>query len=77
MGFALADIEPEPFQQPVDIVSVRIDKITGKLATKTDKTSKIEYFRLGNVPTEYVIEDNTSEILSGDNSKEEVEEELF
>jgi len=77
MRFALADIEPEPFQQPVDIVSVRIDKITGKLATKTDKTSKIEYFRLGNVPTEYVIEDNTSEILSGDNSKEEVEEELF
>jgi len=75
MRFALTDIEPEPFQPPVDIVSVRIDKITGKLATKTDKTSKIEYFRLGNVPTEYVIEDNTSEILSGDNSKEEVEEE--
>ena len=76
MRTALADVEPESFQPPVDIVSVRIDKITGKLTTKTDKTSKFEYFRLGNVPTEFVIEDNTSEILSGDNSKAE-EEELF
>jgi penicillin-binding protein 1A len=75
MRIALDDVEPESFQPPVDIVSVRIDKLTGKLATKTDKSSKIEYFRLGNVPTEYVIEDNTSDILSGDNSKEAVEEE--
>jgi len=75
MRTALAGVEPESFQPPVDIVSVRIDKITGKLTTKTDKTSQFEYFRFGNVPTEYVIEDNTSEILSGDNSKAKVEEE--
>ena len=76
MRIALADVEPEAFQPPVDIVSVRIDKTTGKLTTKTDKTSQFEYFRLGNVPTEYVTEDNSSEILSSEQKKEE-EEELF
>ena len=73
MKVALADLEAESFQLPVDIVSVRIDKATGKLTTKTDKTTQFEYFRLGNVPTEYVIEDNSSDILSG--GKEETEEE--
>ncbi|AAZ27165.1 penicillin-binding protein 1A [Colwellia psychrerythraea] len=76
MRIALADAEPEAFQPPVDIVSVRIDKTTGKLTTKTDKTSQFEYFRLGKVPTEYVTEDSSSEILSGGQQKEE-EEELF
>jgi penicillin-binding protein 1A len=76
MRVALAELEDEGFQPPIDIVSVRIDKATGKLTTKTDKTSQFEYFRLGNVPTEYVVEDNSSEILSGDKEKAE-EEELF
>lgn len=76
MRIALDDVEVEAFQPPVDIVSVRIDKATGKLTTKTDKTSQFEYFRLGNAPTTYVIEDNSSEILSGGKQKEE-EEELF
>ena len=75
MRIALAETEPEAFQPPVDIVSVRIDKATGKLTTKTDKSSQFEYFRLGKVPTEYVTEDNSSEILSGDQQQEE--EELF
>ncbi|GAW97234.1 MULTISPECIES: penicillin-binding protein 1A [Colwellia] len=76
MRVALADIEVEAFQLPVDIVSVRIDKATGKLTTKTDRTSQFEYFRLGHVPTDYVSADNTSAILSGSMQKEE-EEELF
>jgi penicillin-binding protein 1A len=54
---------------------VRIDKATGKLTTKTDKSSKFEYFRLGNVPTDYVIEENSTDILSG--TEEEEQEELF
>lgn len=77
MRVALADVETEVFQPPVDIVSVRIDKKTGKLTTKTDKTSEFEYFRLGNVPTDYVTRDNTSEIFSGDKQKDEEDEELF
>ena len=76
MRIALAETEPKAFQPPVDIVSVRIDKATGKLTTKTDKSSQFEYFRLGRVPTEYVTEDNSSEILSGEQQQEE-EEELF
>jgi len=75
MRIALADIEVEPFQPPVDIVSVRIDKATGKLTTKTDKTSQFEYFRLGNVPTEYIIKDSSEDILSG--TEQEETEELF
>ena len=75
MRIALADIEAEAFEQPVDIVSVRIDKATGKLTTKTDRSSQFEYFRLGNVPTDYATPDNTSEILSGGKKKEEEEEE--
>jgi len=75
MRIALAEIEPEPFSPPVDIVSVRIDKATGKLTAKTDKSSQFEYFRLGNVPTDYVTEDNSSDIISGE--KQEEEEELF
>ncbi|MCP4988180.1 MAG: penicillin-binding protein 1A, partial [Colwellia sp.] len=33
MKIALADLEVEPFQPPVDIVTVRIDKASGKLTT--------------------------------------------
>jgi penicillin-binding protein 1A len=76
MRIALADIEPESFQPPVDIVSVRIDKATGKLSSKTDKSSQFEYFRLGNVPTDYVSQDNSSDILSGEKKQVE-DEELF
>ncbi len=75
MRAALADIEEEAFQPPVDIVSVRIDKETGFLTTKIDKSTQLEYFRLGNVPTEYVVEDNSSDILLGGEPDEE--EELF
>jgi len=75
MRIALADVKTEAFQPPIDIVSVRIDKATGKLTTKTDKTSQFEYFRLGNVPTDYVTVDNSEDILSG--TEQEEAEELF
>ncbi len=74
MRVALADVETEPFIPPVDIVSVRIDKATGKLTTKTDKSSQFEYFRLGNAPTDYIIEDTSEKILLG---AEPEEVELF
>jgi penicillin-binding protein 1A len=65
MKVALNDYPEESFDQPVDIVSVRIDKTTGKLTNKTDKSSYFEYFQLGTAPTEYVTQDNSSEILDG------------
>jgi len=75
MKVALADYPVEPFEQPLDIVSVRIDKTTGKLTSKTDKSSRFEYFKLGTAPTEYVSQDNSDEILDG--SDNDSEEEIF
>jgi len=65
MKTALVDLPFEPFIQPADIVSVRIDKTTGKLTHKTDKSTDFEFFMLGTAPTEYVSQDNSDEILDG------------
>ena len=75
MNTALAELPIEPFEQPLDIVSVRIDKVSGKLSKKTDKTSLFEYFQIGTPPTEYVTFDNSGEILDGDDSTED--EDIF
>ncbi len=72
MKAALEELPVEPFEPPEDIVSVRIDKASGKLTSKTDKTSIFEYFQLGTAPTESVISDESSVILDG-----EAEEEIF
>jgi penicillin-binding protein 1A len=72
MKVALEDYPVESFEQPLDIVSVRIDKTSGKLSSKTDRSSRFEYFKLGTAPTEYVTQDNSDEILDGsDNTTEE------
>lgn len=39
---------------PEDIVTVRIDRTTGKLTQRTDHTSRFEYFIRGTEPTQYV-----------------------
>jgi len=72
MDVALLKYPTETFEQPVDIVSVRIDKTTGKLTHKTDKSSFFEYFQFGTAPTEHVTNDNSGEILDGSDSSEEV-----
>ena len=78
MEVALPDIAIETFETPAEIVSVRIDKATGKLTTKTDKTSLFEYFDLGTAPTEYISTDNSSDIFQDEYEDEETsEEELF
>ncbi len=74
MKVALADLPLEPFEPPADIVSVRIDKATGKLTEKTDNTSTFEYFKAGTAPTEYIKKDMSADILDGEEQKEE---ELF
>ncbi|NQZ23431.1 MAG: penicillin-binding protein 1A [Colwellia sp.] len=72
MKVALDDYPVESFEQPLDIVSVRIDKTSGKLTSKTDKSSRFEYFKVGTAPTEYVTQDNSEQILDGsDNTAEE------
>lgn len=76
MRVALTDLAVEAFQPPAEIVSVRIDKATGKLTTKTDKSSRFEYFRLNNSPSEYLNKDDSGDIFTGSNTEKE-EEELF
>jgi penicillin-binding protein 1A len=63
MRTALQDLPVEPFIQPDNIISVRIDKATGKLATKTDNTTTFEYFIKGTEPTEYATKDHSDEIF--------------
>jgi len=78
MKVALTEIDFEPFQPPTGIVSVRIDKTTGKLSTSTDKSSLFEYFQFGTAPTEYVTKDNSIDIFQGNEAvKKETVEELF
>jgi penicillin-binding protein 1A len=76
MKVALTDIANETFETPAEIVSVRIDKATGKLTTKTDKSSLFEYFHLGTAPTEYISTDNSSDIFQDEDDGNN-EEELF
>ncbi|WP_353517851.1 penicillin-binding protein 1A [Thalassotalea sp. SU-HH00458] len=72
MRTALADLPVEPFMQPENIVSVRIDKQTGKLTKRTDRTSIFEYFKLGTAPTEYVTKDNSHDIFDNKTQTEEI-----
>ncbi len=74
MKEALADIPNEPFDVPADIVSIRIDKKTGKLTNKTDKSSMFEYFISGTEPQEYITTDISNEIFehNNDNSIKEI-----
>lgn len=74
MATALEDLPEEPFVQPENIISVRIDKKSGKLTQNTDKSSIFEFFRLGTAPTEYISQDISHEIF---NSNAEPVEEIF
>ena len=73
MKAELQNLPPEPFRQPADLLSVRIDKQSGKLTTKTDKSSLFEFFELGTAPTTYDTKDNSSVILDGNQPQEDVE----
>ncbi|MDO6445055.1 penicillin-binding protein 1A [Colwellia sp. 1_MG-2023] len=72
MQTALEDLPVEPFMQPEGIVSVRIDKQTGKLTQRTDKSSIFEYFKVGSAPTEYVTKDNSHDIFDNKVESEEI-----
>ncbi len=76
MKVALTDIANENFEAPAEIVSVRIDKATGKLTTKTNKSSLFEYFQMGTVPTEYISTDNSVDIFQNEDGVND-QEELF
>lgn len=77
MKIALADLPTEPFELPADIVSVRIDKKTGKLSAKTNKSSLFEYFHIGTAPTEFVSQDNSIDIFQHETNVKNEDTELF
>ena len=77
MKVALEDIDIEPFEPPTGIMSVRIDKSTGKLSNVVNKSSLFEYFQLGTAPTDYVSQDKSIGIFQGNDSTKEPEDELF
>lgn len=58
MKEALPHFPYEAFVQPDNIVSARIDKATGKLSNKTDKSSEFEYFKKGTLPEETMPDGN-------------------
>ncbi len=77
MKVALTDLPVEPFEPPTKILSVRIDKASGKLSSNTDKSSLFEYFQVNTAPTEYVSQDNSIDIFQSEDGAENEEDELF
>ena len=56
MKEALKDEKEQNDPMPKNIITVNIDDETGKLSTKSDHTSKFEYFIEGTEPKEYIQE---------------------
>lgn len=50
MQVALEDIPYSPMAVPEEIIQVRIDRTTGKLTKRTDRSSMFEYFEVGTEP---------------------------
>lgn len=78
MQNALADT-PAVFRPvPEGIVTVRIDRASGKLTNRTDYTSRFEYFTDGTEPQNYISGKETSDPYSDNtNQTPEVEESIF
>ena len=62
---------------PENIVSVRIDRGTGKLTGRTDHTSRFEYFITGTEPTEWVAEHEIIDQSQDEEQKPALEDEIF
>jgi penicillin-binding protein 1A len=75
MQHALAGKPEHLLPMPTDLLTVRIDKGTGKLTNRTDKTSMFEYFTEGTEPHSFVAE---AEIIDsadqGEQSKKQIED---
>ncbi|WP_299079984.1 penicillin-binding protein 1A [uncultured Paraglaciecola sp.] len=75
MQYALADKPEHLMPMPTDLLTVRIDKGTGKLTTRTDKTSMFEYFAQGTQPQTFVADAQIVEPAEqGEQSKKQIED---
>jgi penicillin-binding protein 1A len=75
MQHALADQPEHLLPMPTDLLTVRIDKGTGKLTNRTDKTSMFEYFTDGTEPHVFVADAQIIEAAEqGEQSKKQIED---
>lgn len=77
MQVALEDIPETNKQIPNDILTVRIDRTTGKLTNRTDHTSRFEYFHSGTEPQSYVEEREIVDPVGDKPVEQEEEDDIF
>ena len=77
MQYALHNTPSHPLPMPTDLVTMRIDKSTGKLTDRTDKTSMFEYFIRGTEPAEYVTAEEILEVSGSDGTSGHQFEDIF
>jgi penicillin-binding protein 1A len=70
MKAALQDVPVQTKQLPENIVTVRIDRESGKLSNRNDASSMFEYFEKDTEPTETVSESGSESIFEADSSDE-------
>lgn len=69
MDVALKEVPEAAKILPAEIIRVRIDRETGLLTNKSDKTSMFEFFKSGTEPTEYVPERHSENFYNTDTSQ--------
>jgi penicillin-binding protein 1A len=75
MQYAMAGKPEHMLPMPTDLLTIRIDKGTGKLTNRTDGTSMFEYFTQGTEPQDFVADAQIIEPADkGDQSKEQIED---
>ncbi|MFT2091931.1 penicillin-binding protein 1A [Paraglaciecola sp. 2405UD69-4] len=77
MKVALADTPEHLLPMPTDLVTLRIDKSTGKLTNRADKTSMFEYFIQGTEPDVFVSDTEISIFENDDESSSSQLEDIF
>ena len=75
MQYALVDKPEYLLPMPTELLTVRIDKGTGKLTNRTDNTSMFEYFTQGTEPQVFVVDAKIIESSDdGEQSKKQIED---
>lgn len=77
MGEALKDVPEIAKPIPEMIITVRIDRATGKLTKRTDYTSKFEYFIEGSEPDNYVQSNQVIDPFENTEGSAQEPEEIF
>ncbi len=77
MQNALEGVVEQKDTLPDNLVTVRIDRTTGKLTNRTDHTSRFEYFEQGSEPFDYVSDTEMTDSYNQQVSQPEIEDTIF